>query len=462
MKKRVLIVTAALVCLAAMFSSCDKTPEPGPEPSDGGSTEKPLTKKDVPNPEIDPNPLVDYTKWSIHDGKFYLDGKWTYIKTAKPLVNYGTKDGCERVKNALETLRGKYYNAIALNCYWHHFDTDGDGNIDVSLDPLRDLIETIYKMGMYPCLSVETYSVGGGTIPEGFWTRYPDAYAVDDKGQKVSDTEYGFGTKVISIFHEGYRETVHKYIKNLVSGLPHEKILYYETTVEPQYMGSINLCYSDNARKEYNKWRAANGITDAASEMPETFPIPNAFVVNETWNKFRAWFLAKWVNEDAEAYRSVAGKNAYIATDYLDATESTMRARCGNPEEFLRNLSGPNIIQVNWHWHLTEGKPNQKAYDRVYKIKNETKRDWVVTEHMTFNGQDFASNPATTLDKILENTIAQSTRFGWEFTNTLNNTNDDFCCYFDGWSPKAVIKSVDNYWGWWMYRVQQVEKEKPK
>ncbi len=449
--RRAALAAAALILAA----SCGKTPHPEPQP--GPEREK--TKREVPNPEIDPNPLVDYTKWSIHDGKFWLDGKWVFIKAAKPLVNYGTDWGCRQVKNVLGTLKKKFYNTIELNCYWHYFDQDGDGEIDVSLEPLSDLINTIYEMGMYPCLSVETYSVGGGTIPEGFWDRYPDAYAIDQDGNKVNDLEYGFGTKVVSIFHEGYRETVHKYIRNLVSGLPHEKLLYYETTVEPQYMGTVNLCYSEAARTEYNKWRKANNITDAESEMPE-LPVPMSFVKNATWNKFRAQFLAKWVNDDAAAYRSVAGAKAYIAMDYLDATEETMRSRDGDPEEFLRALTAPDIIQVNWHWNLPEGRPNQKAYDRVWKIKNETGRDWAITEHMTFNGEDFTANSEEKLDAILLNTLNQGTRFGWEFTNSLNSSSDSFCLYQDNWSPKRVIKNVDDFWGYWLYKVDRIEKEK--
>lgn len=445
--RRILTCIAALICTGTAFLSCDHKETPVSTP----------TKKDFSNPEIDPNPLVDYTKWSIHDGKFYLDGKWTFLKVAKPLVNYGTKEGCDQVREALDILREKYYNTIEINCYWHFFDKDGDGIIDVSLQPLSDLIDEIYAKGMYPCLGVETYAVGGGTIPEGFWEKYPDAYAVDSQGLKVKDTEYGFNSKIVSIFHEGYRETVHRYIRNLVSGLPHEKILYYETTVEPQYMSTIDLCYSESARKEYEKWRQAQGITDDSSRMPESFPMPYSFVNDKTWNRFRAYFLAQWVNEDAEAFRSAAGGNAIIATDYLDAEERSMRARCGDPEEFLRNLSAPDIIQVNWHWNLVEKQANQKAYDRVWKIRNETGRDWAVSEHMTFNGQDYAGYQVYELDRVLLNTISCGTRFGWEFTNTLNNTADPFCCYNDDWSPKEVIGNVDNYWGWWMYRVEKEE-----
>ena len=56
---------------------------------------------------------------------------------------------------------------------------------------------------------------------------------------------YGFGSKVVSIFHPGYRNTAHTFIKSLAKGIDTKKILYFETTVEPQYMGAIALCYSD-------------------------------------------------------------------------------------------------------------------------------------------------------------------------------------------------------------------------
>ena len=66
-------------------------------------------------------------------------------------------------------------------------------------------------------------------------------------------------------------------------------------------MGEYNLCYSDAAKRAYAEWRTANGISDAASKMPEGFPIPQEFIENETWNKFRAQSLADWVNGDAAA-----------------------------------------------------------------------------------------------------------------------------------------------------------------
>ena len=412
---------------------------------------------DYPEPAIDPNPIVDYKKWSIHDGKFYLDGKWKFLKIGKPLINYADAAAVDDLISKLDVIRKKHYDAIEMNCYWHHFDPDGDGVVSsTAVASLNRIINAIYEKGMYPCLSVETYAVGGGQIPAGFWSRFPDAEAIDSEGNKVSDTEYGFGGKVISIFHEGYRETVHNYIKSLATQIDTRKILWFETTVEPQYMGTISLSYDAAARAEYNKWRAENNITDAASQMPETFPIPASFVNNATWNKFRAQFLAKWVNEDAAAYRSVAGENAYVAVDYLDAAESSMQNRDGNPIEFLTALTCPNIIQVNWHF--TNGAPNQKAYDRVYQVKNATHRDWAVSEHMTLNGSDY-NFAASVIDKLLMNTLNQGTRLGWEFVNILPNSNDNFCLYKSDYSPKSAMKRVDDYWGYWMHMVEEIESQ---
>lgn len=401
--------------------------------------------------------VADPSLWEIKDGKFYLDGSWQFLKIAKPLRNFGKKEDVDKLIGDLDILQTKNYTNIEINCYWHHFDFDGDGNIDVSLDPLNRLIDSIYAKGMYPCLSVETYAVGGGQIPEGFWERYPDAYCINDKGKRVTDTEYGFNNDVISIYHEGYRQTVHRFIQNLAKGIDTEKILYFETTVEPQYMGAISICYSAHARSAYEKWRSANNITDASSAFPSSFPMPQSFVEDPTWNRFRAQFLGKWVSEDAAAYRSVAGADAYVAVDYLDAAENTMMRRNGVPVEFLSSLEDVNIIQVNWSWYFPTNSPNQKAYDRVNLVKDSLDRDWAVTEHMTFNGSDFVRYDEETLRQILENTLRQGTRFGWEFVNVANSSKGNFSMYNDDWSPKRVMRVVDDYWEEWMEQVKKIE-----
>jgi hypothetical protein len=447
-----------IVALLVMTSGCRKDGGgEGEDPPPGNGKE---TTNDVPDPE--PNiPVVDYTKWSISDGKFRFNGEWKFLKTAKPLIDYSDPAAVDRLISWLDVLSSKHYTSIEMNCYWHHFDMDGDGVPDKSLAPLNKLIDAIYEKGMYPCLSVETYAVGGGTIPEGFWTLNPDADAINDKGEKVTDTEYGFGSRVVSIFHAGYRATAHTFIRSLAEGIDTRKILYFETTVEPQYMGAIPLCYSESARNEYGKWREANGIADAASEMPATFPVPSSFVTNPVWNRFRAQFLAKWIDDDAAAWRRVAGDKAYVAVDYLDADEREQYLRVGDPVEFLTHLTAADIIQVNWSWYFPENKPNQKAYDRVWGVMKDKNRDWAVSEHMTFNGSDFVRYNSVELARILENTLARGTRFGWEFVSVTPQSGNSFSLYNDDWSPKRVMAIVDNQWNYWLERVKSAEESQP-
>ena len=455
MKKIIIVamIATATCCFLSGLHAQTKETVQGAE-----SFNRPLSKEDVPNPVLDANPLVDSTKWEIKNGKFYLDGNRVFLKIGKPLINFTDATAVDKLIGNLDIYRQKYYTALELNCYWHHFDPNGDGEIEKSLEPLNKLIDAIYAKGMYPCLSVETYAVGGGTIPAGFWTRYPDADAIDSHGKTVNDTEYGFGSRVVSLFHPGYLETTRKYIRNLASGIDTRKILWFETSVEPQYMGTINLCYSAAAKKEYENWRVANHITDKASIMPDSFPIPESFIKNDTWNKFRAQWLAGWVNGEAAAYRDIAGQKAYVAVDFLDAGESEQIRRDGNPVEFLTHLTGADIIQVNWSWYFPSNAPNQKAYDRVREAMANNGKDWAVTEHMTFNGSDFVQYNNETLERILENTLANGTRLGWEFATPLPSSTNSFCLYQDDFSGKNVINIVDNYWGYWLYRVDEIEK----
>lgn len=442
----------ALCGLALLLLLCPVACHEKPEETDNTKT-----RADFTNPPVDPNPLVDYTKWDIRDGQFFLDGKKVFLKIAKPLVNYASEKGCQEVLNDLDLLREKYYNTIEMNCYWHHFDTDGDGVIDQPTEPLRKLVDAIYAKGMYPCIGVETYSVGGGTVPGPFWTRNPDAFAVDSNGQQATDTEYGFGTNVVSLFHPAYLEASRTYIANLAKAVDTKKVLWFETTVEPQYMGDRHLCYSDAAKARYAAWRKENGITDKDSEMPDGFPIPATFVSNATWNRFRAQSLADWVNGDAAAWRSVAGPKARVAVDYLDA--SSMINRDGDPIEFLRALTCADIIQVNWHWIGSERKPNSIAYERVRQVMQETGRPWAISEHMTIGGIEIASYGY--INKMLEHTLEAGTRLGWEFVNVRNRTSDTFSIYNDDWSPKTCIRDVDENWGYWLWRVDAWDSGNP-
>ena len=408
------------------------------------------SKADQPIPTI-------VQDWKIENGKLYKNGKWVFQKIGKPLRNFADAKAVEGLIKDLPILKQKGFTTIELNCYWHHFDINGDGQIDFSLNPLKRLIDSIYHLDMIPCLSVETYAVGGGQLPEGFWTRYPDSDAINALGKPVNDTEYGFGSRVVSIFHDGYRKTAREFIKNLTKGIDHKKVLFFETTVEPQYMGTIDLCYSTHARKAYAEWISKNQIQNAKA-MPETFPIPKSFIEDPIWNKFRAQFLAKWINEDAQAFREVAGKDAYIAVDYLDADEESMIKRNGNPEEFLANINAANIIQINWTWYFPEDKPNQKAYDRVHYANKKYNKNWSIAEHMTFNGSDFNHFSTERLNEILLNTLNQGNKFGWEFVSIENSTKGSFSMYNDDWSPKKPMAAVDDHWNTWLEKIYTTYK----
>lgn len=392
---------------------------------------------------------VHYKDWQIRNGRFHENGTWVFLKIGKPLRNFADEAQVNKLIDDLETIKKKGYNCLEINCYWHHFDTDGDGVPDVSLEPLRRLMNTIYEKGMYPCLSVETYGVGGGQIPEGFWQTHPDAVAINDKGKPIQDTEYGTGAKVPSIFCDVYRQSAHTFIKSLAQALDTRKILYFETTVEPQYMGAENLCYSVHARKAFEDWLEENAIKEVS--MPEEFPIPESFRTHPLWNRFRAEFLAQWINDDATAFREIAGEKAFVAVDYLETDGPEMPNRLGDRHIFLSNLTGANIIQVNWHWHLGRKDVNRIAYETVRRVMNETGRDWAITEHMTFNGSDYTSQEAPT---ILENTLKNGTRFGWEFVDLGASSAGAFSMYQDDWSPKPLIAVVDDSWSEWLAKIK--------
>ena len=399
----------------------------------------------------------------LKDGKLWVDGQHKFLKTGKPLRDYGNAEQIDALIADLPIIASKKYSNIAINCYWHHFNPSGDGVIEISVEPLKKLIKAIRAAGMYVSLSVETYGVGGGQIPEGFWEKFPNTLAVNDLGQEVSDTEYGYGSKVPSLFSEDYLKASRAYMTNLVAALGAENFLYIETTVEPQYMGAQWLDYSETAKQAYQTWIEETEANDALP-FPSEFPATESFKTSAAWNNFRAFFLAQWINGDAQALRAGAdGAALWIASDYLDAEEHTMPQRCGNPIELLRNMTETDIVQVNWAWCNVERKPNQKAYDRVKQVMEETGRDWVVTEHMTINGADYFDSD---MPGLLENTLANGTHFGWEFVDICADTdspdtkpNDvlpgDFkpqhkSVYDAKWDPKPAKKTVEERWEEWM------------
>lgn len=405
--------------------------------------------------------IIHSRQVELRNGKVWIDGSHQFLKIGKPQLDFSCPRQIDAFISELGIVKSKRFDCLELNCYWHHLDPNGDGKIEVSLEPLNRLIDAISDHGMFACLSVETYGVGGGQIPAGFWELYPNAIAINSRGERVQDDEYGYLSAVPSLFDCDYLRTTRNFIKDLLGGLDPSKILWYETTVEPQYMGSQWLDYSPAAKEAYAEWLHRNGLGGPA--FPASFPVAESFLNDPTWNRFRAEWLADWINGDAEAFREIAGADAWICSDYLDANEDTMVKRCGNPLAFLRHLTAPNIIQVNWTWHNDDRKPNLKAYRRIRQVMQETGRDWAVTEHMTINGTDYHPHE---MEEILRNTIANSTHFGWEFVDILADRDDPaippgtvvpgsfkpihFSVYGPDWQPKPAMAIVDGLWDQWM------------
>ena len=417
-----------------------------------------------------------FNNWKIENGKFYDNGKWVFIKNARPLRDWSNSASLAWLKENLKTLKEKNYTSVELNCYWHHFDKNGDGKIDDENKKanIRKAIDAIYDAGLYPCIGVETYSVGGGNIPNGFWDSNPGALAMNSSGQAVRDDEYGFNTAVVSIHNTNYQKVTRDYIKDLANSVDTRKILWFETTVEPQYMGNRDLDFSDNAKTAYNAWKKAykEATNDnAAPAYPSGFPIPNEFITNPYWNRFRGEALADWIKGDAAAWREVVNKKGgkgYVAVDFLYVNESQERQRHGSDHWLLRRLFERNgaktcpidIIQLNWHWNLIDKKPNTHAYDLLYSAMNEKKCNCAVTEHMTLNGDSFTSYSTDMLNALLENTLQKGTRFGWDFTSVTPDSNGSFSLYNSDWSPKPTISVVDNNWTKWKNRVVEIENSK--
>ena len=395
------------------------------------------------------------------NGRLFVDGAYQFLKIGKPLRDFSNAEQIDALIVDLDVIQAKNFNCLELNCYWHHMDRDGDGIVDVDVAPLNRLIDAICEKGMFVSLSVETYGVGGGQIPDGYWEQYPHSIAVGVDGKEVSDTEFGYMSKVPSLYSEDYLRISRSYITDLASRLDMSKILYCETTVEPQYMGDLAIDYSAEARRAYEAWIDDDHPT--AQAFPDEYPIPQEFVFDPVWNQFRAEWLARWVSDDAAAFRKVAGADAWVACEYLDADEPTMMNRCGDPLTFLKGLQTIDIIQVNWHWHYGNRAPNLKAYQRVRAAMELTGTDWVITEHMTINGTDYHPKE---MNELLVNTIRNSTHFGWEFVDIAADTDDPsvpegevvpgdfkpahFSVYDKDWNPKPAMAVVDDNWDDWM------------
>jgi len=134
-----------------------------------------------------------------------------------------------------------------------------------------------------------------------------------------------------------------------------------------------------------------------------------------------------------------------------------MRFRNGDSRTFLGALTGVDIIQVNWHWHLGSRSPNAVAYDTLAAAeaaraqRTPAPAPWAVMEHMTLNGQDYRPEEVA---PMLRSTLRRGTLLGREFVSVSPRSADAFACYHDDWSPKPLIAEVDDRWARWLDEVR--------
>jgi hypothetical protein len=321
------------------------------------------------------------------------------------------------------------------------------------------ILDHCWERGIFCSLSFETYNVGGGGVPAKLFQLYPDIIARNALLEEARDIEYGGanGRRIPSIHHPRYLKWSRDFIRNFLRAIGDERasqLLYVETTVEPQYLGRNEvdadqrraaLDYSEPARIGFERWKEALPAGDPRRSYawPVTQSQRDSSIGNAIFNQFRGEALGLWVTGDIEAIRSVT-PDVYIAVDYNNRFDDPKRLRMGDPDTFLRAVSGANLIQVAPHapgWGTV-------SWDDVHRVNNKFQKGWAISEHMTANGGFPAYD--SEMAAILSNTLARGTRWGWDFVNTANNfPADPFHLYHPDWtSPVLDIIEGTNWDGW--------------
>jgi hypothetical protein len=309
--------------------------------------------------------------WELREGRFYRNGEWVFIKTGKLLRAFAEAKTADMVMADIDILMDWLnFNNISLNIYPDTFDADADGSIDPARREayanLGRILDHCWKRGGFCSLSFETYNIGGGGTPARFFEQHPEAIAINALGEKARDHEYTVsdGKLVPSVYHPAYHAWSRTFIRNFLSGLGADRcarLLFVETTVEPQYPGACRVGdkdprrafsdFNEAAQTAFSQWQQRFPEGDphrTQLSWPTTVEGRSKLLGNRLFNDFRAWGLAKWVSEDAEAIRSAA-RDVYIAVDYNGRFDDKHSLRVGTRDVFLTELKGIDIIDGdNW------------------------------------------------------------------------------------------------------------------
>jgi hypothetical protein len=409
-------------------------------------------------------------EWAMREGRFHRNGQWVFIKTGKLLRAFADAKTADKAIADIDVLVDRLnFNNFSLNIYPDTFDADGDGRIDPgrreAYANIGRILDHGWKRGVFCSLSFETYNIGGGGTPATFFEQHPEAIAINALGEKARDHEYTVsdGKLTPSVYHPAYHAWSRGFIRNFLSGLGADRcsrLLFVETTVEPQYPGACRvgdkdprrafLDFNEAAHQAFNTWQRSFPEGDAHRTQlawPTTVEERSKLLGNRLFNDFRAWGLAKWVSEDGEAIRSVA-RDVYIAVDYNGRFDDKNCMRVGTRDVFLSELKGIDIIQIAPHPPVW----TTMSWDDVIAVDQKAGKRWAISEHMSGTGSWGQDDKEMT--GILENTLARGTRFGWDLVNAGNrHATDDYHLYDEHWHSQTLDIIDGENWPKWLAKI---------
>jgi hypothetical protein len=292
--------------------------------------------------------------WDFNNGRFYRNGQWVFLKSGHLLHDFYDASKTNQIISEIDALIDNLnYNNISMNFYPGDFDADADGRVDASkqtaFSGIAHIIDHCWERGIFCSLSFETYNVGGGGTPPALFTSHPEIRAINALNQPATDIEYGTLKPIPSIYHPIYLEWSRNFIKYFLAGLGKDRlarVLYVETTVEPQYLGFDNyndppdnrraaLDYNEAAHSAFTQWNAA---------LPANDPRKNAF----TWptNQTQRDASIETLASDTAEPTPIPGRLDEHLQSLPDRQQSVVRAI---------SLDGASIRETATRLNMSEG-----------------------------------------------------------------------------------------------------------
>lgn len=399
------------------------------------------------------------TKYQIKDNHLEIDNQSEFLIVAHPLKNYEEAD----YSFVVPILREKGYDTLKMSLSWQFYEPSE--NNYVNFNTLLRLINKAADYGMHTILTLEVYSVGTVPLPSWVFNNYPSIQAKNSDGNLAIDNEYNCGGKIPSFFSETYKELAKDYIDYVMKNIPRTTMVTYETFVEPQYIGTQLLDYSDNAINSYRnylseRWSLSylNNLWNTNYSNYSQINLPTSYNDSnisgnvqlqwDWWNKYRSIVLTDFNNMMIRSIRNIAGDNALVAMDYLYVED--VLNRLGGDTQYIVENAEVNIWQNNWHWYPFSAIPYEEAYNQTAPIAK--KKNQAISEHMTIAGGEWN---ATYCNSVLEHTFERGNKYGWEVVNAYANPGDIFCVFNSDWTSKAQVQPLESNLSYWKSRASQ-------